>query len=51
MLLVPARCPRKQSEDFMTSPNDFYVFDRFAGLQNKVFFPENSPWSNMLNYL
>ena len=38
MLVTVARYPRKWSEDFMTSSNDFYAFHRFAGLQSQDFF-------------
>ena len=54
MLVIVAKCPRKQSEDFMILSNDFHAFHRFADLQSEAFFwkltveqylkTEVSPW-------
>ena len=38
MPVIVARCPRKWSQDFMTSSNEFYAFHRFADLQSSAFF-------------
>ena len=38
MLVIVARCPRKLSEDFMTSSNEFYAFHMSAHIQSSAFF-------------
>ena len=38
MPVIVARYPRKWSQDFMTSSNEFYAFHRFADLQSSAFF-------------
>ena len=50
MLVIVARCPRKLSEDLMTSQMSFMSFICLHTFKVQ-FFSKNSLWSNILNLL
>ena len=47
MVEIVAGCPRKLSEAFMTSSDDFHAFHSFGDIQRFKLFFENSMWSNL----